>query len=102
VKPRKSPRPEITVVASFFHPTADDWYPNFPRDTVRVRLTRFPGGMLRMTVAGADDTYMEKEVTHIPAADLDARCVECKRWLENDLPNPLTRAWLRRQGFTNG
>lgn len=53
-----------------------------------------PPYSFRISVWGADDTYMEME----PSVYFTAR--EAQDFLRS-LPNPLSREWLRSQGFGN-
>lgn len=88
----------------FFYPTSDDWHPNFPRDTVEIKVYAYhtsidpAKGMIRICVSGADDTGMNRDEV-LPVSDYEARLKELKRWLDNDLPNPLTKKWLLSNGF---
>lgn len=77
------------------YPTADDWHPNFPRNTVEIVAYSYHNtilgaeGMIRLVVRGADDTLMERDERLSP-----------ERWLDHKLPNPLTQNWLKAQGFS--
>ncbi len=89
---------------SFFYPTSDDWSPNFARNTVQFRVYLYYNciddqkGMIRIVVSGADDTGMEKDES-LPVADYDKRLAEIRSWLENMIPNPVSKNWLLQQGF---
>ena len=91
----------IRTVTRFFYPTCDDWSPCFPRQTVQVSLTAYSFGMFRMVVRGADDTSLEKDI-RLPPGEMPAKEQELLAWLQNRLPNPLSKAWLREQGFIPG
>lgn len=90
----------------FFYPTSDDWSPNFPRNCVEVAVYAYytsidPNkGMIRIVVRGADDTLMEKDM-FLPESEYDNKLKEVQFWC-NGLPNPLTKEWLRTQGFNFG
>lgn len=75
----------------FYWPTIDEWYPNFPRNTVRVSVYRAESSKEphRICVWGADDFGME----------LDTRDVTLIRRIVRELPNPLTIEWLKGRGF---
>lgn len=87
----------------FFYPTSDDWYPNFPRNTVEVavhvyyNVLDYNKGMIRVVVRGADDTLMVKD-TNLPVAEYENKLAEIRKWIQR-LPNPLTKAWLLSDGF---
>ena len=88
----------------FFYPTSDDWSPNFPRNTVEIKVYVYhtyidPNkGLIRIVVRGADDTLMIKDEA-LSANQYDARVNELKIYLENKLPNPLTKQWLLNNGW---
>lgn len=42
-------------------PTTDDWYPNYPGDTVELSLLNLLDGEFRVCVWGADDFGLEKD-----------------------------------------
>ncbi len=105
-KPKKLQR-RIETPIYFSYPTSDDWHPNFPRDTVEFRVHLYyncypegtkPDGMIRISVSGADDTGMERD-ERLPMSEYDKRLAEIRSWLEHKLPNPITKDWLRSQGF---
>jgi hypothetical protein len=92
----------ITPHRDFFYPTSDDWYPNYPRDTVRVRVhdQTTPGAetvFIRISVWGADDVGMERD-HYVPVSEKEGKLREVVKLADN-LPNPLTKSWLRDQGF---
>ena len=104
-KPNK-PKPYIIKHAEFYLPTQDDWYPNFLRNTVHVRVYEtlsvwhhLPQYSARIAIWGADDLGMEKgfELSLIPPR----RMREIKEIVNeaNNLPNPLNRDWLLSHGF---
>jgi len=87
-----------------FLPTIDDWSPNHPRDTVKCSIFCIPGNVLkrgakpirargkpvyRVCVWGADDLGMDLDFTSQSAAEN----------MYNKLPNPITKKWLKEQGF---
>lgn len=92
----------------FFYPTSDGWHPNFPRNTVEISVYVYynpdniaksiPNGMIRIVVRGADDTAMDKDI-RLHISEYEAKLKELRFWLENSLPNPLTKAWLKTHGF---
>lgn len=87
------------------YPTADDWHPNFPRNTVEIVAYSYHNtilgadGMIRVVVRGADDTLMERDERLSPER-YAARLEEIRLWLDHKLPNPLTQNWLKSQGFS--
>ena len=103
----KNRTPITTTLRERYMPTTDDWHPNFPRDTVLVRLIEYTAPskddqhMLRATVRGMDDTVMEMDI-RVPANELDATRTSLLHLVDHELPNPLTRAWLATRGFGPG
>ena len=92
---------KITTLATFFWPTSDQWHPNFPRDTVLVRLSEQKTGeesFIRLSVWGADDDGMERDWFAHNRTEIKQSLLEAKR-LTADLPNPLTKRWLTEHGF---
>jgi hypothetical protein len=69
---------------------ADDWYPNFSGDLVRVSfMPLLTGGKWRVCVWGADDLGMERDFeTRLPA-------LECYQ----NLPKVLSQKMLKDLGF---
>lgn len=61
---------------------------------------RLPHGLIKIIISGADDTYLEQEWLVSDETERNNKIAELKRFLENDLPNPLTKDWLRKQGYT--
>ncbi len=105
---RSKTSPWFEKILSFFYPTSDDWYPNFPRNCVEVRLSvshnpdkvgSIPNGRILIVVSGADDTSLEKDWFIEEATERLSKVEELKIWLKFRLPNPLTKAWLKEQGF---
>lgn len=96
-------RPKFEHPIEMFYPTSDDWSPNFPRNTVEIRVIVYhtyldpKKGMIRIVVRGADDTGMERDM-HCPASEYDARVAEIRAWIRT-IPNPVTKQWLLGQGF---
>ncbi len=94
---------KIDIAIQFYYPTSDDWYPNFPRNTVLVTVYKYytsldkNKGMIRVVVAGADDTLMVKDYT-LSEAEYENKMVEIKKWIQK-LPNPLTKNFLLQDGF---
>lgn len=78
--------------------TSDDWHPNFLRNTVRITAYAYATGMLRVHIAGADDTRMERD-TEGTMESLPERAQALVYWLEHRLRNPITQEWLISQGF---
>lgn len=105
---KKKNRTRIECPIRFLYPTSDDWHPNFPRNTVEVRVylyynilwvhKRETNGMIRICIGGADDSTMERD-EYLNESDYEGRLAEIRKWCEHMLPNPLTQAWLRTQGF---
>lgn len=106
------PRPgqhRIETPIQFFYPVEEDWYPNFPRNTVRISVylyfnvkwvqkKRNTNGMIRIVVSGADDTAMAKD-EYLNVSQYSNRLPEIQYWCDHSLPNPLTKKWLRENGF---
>lgn len=93
-------RTKIKQHREHFWPTSDDWYPNFERNTVRVRISStVTGGQAwaRLSVWGADDDGRETD-RHCRTADLPAVVRELNK-LADSFPNPITKRWLERNGF---
>jgi hypothetical protein len=100
------PKPYIIKHAEFYLPTQDDWYPNFIRNTVRVRVYETLSVRhtvlhysARISVWGSDDLGMEKdfELSLVPSCRLKEIQEIVKE--ANNLPNPLNRDWLSAHGF---
>ena len=73
-----------------FLPTLDDWYPNYPRHTVRCSLVQLPTTKeYRVCVWGADDTGMERDFESYDEAKEEYDL----------LPNPITKDYLRIRDF---
>ena len=84
-----------------FIPTSDDFYPNFPGSTVRVRVTEtlriWKTAAVRTSVWGADDCGFERD-EHFDSAKDMRRCfrdrvLEVKRW------RAITKEMLILSGF---
>ena len=98
----------IETPIQFFYPVKEDWYPNFPRSTVRISVylyfnvkwvqKRDTNGMIRIAVSGADDTAMAKD-EYLNVSQYSIRLPEIQYWCDFSLPNPLTKSWLLSQGF---
>jgi len=94
------PKRIITTIRELHWPTSDNWYPNFARNTVLVRLSQTQTGeviFLRLSVWGADDFGMELD-RHTDVKG----CRVALKELEGILaafPNPLTQVWLHDRGF---
>jgi hypothetical protein len=86
-RPEHFQRPH--VLGGTYLPTTDDWYPNFERNTVECSLLKLRDGMFRVCIWGADDTGMERDFE----SQMDAKA------MFKALPNPVTRDWLKAQGF---
>lgn len=92
----------IETPIRFFYPTADNWHPNFPRDTVEFRVHVYyndnkSSGMIRICVSGADDTGMEKDI-RLPPSDYPSKLEEIRHWCQYEIPNPVTKEWLLTKG----
>ena len=88
----------------FHYPTSDDWYPNFPRNCVRVSVMEWKGKKedfitFRVAVWGEDDFGMEYDLFIIPSE----KEMVLNRILKevDNFPNPLTKLYLKERGFTN-
>lgn len=97
-------KPPVVLICETYVPTLDDWHPNFPRNTVRVRLTERPhpaghGPTFRISVWGADDEGMEKEIRCAAASAVAGTRDGLRKLVEHGLPNPLNRDWLEAHGF---
>lgn len=106
-KSKRGAERRIETPFSLTYPTSDNWRPNFPRNTVEIRVHVYyncipegtvPNGMIRVCVSGADDTGMERD-ERLDISEYESRLKEIGDWLAYKLPNPLTMAWLRTQGF---
>lgn len=95
---------KIDCPIKFFYPTSDDWHPNFPGNTVRISVyvyytsTDPKHGMIRISVNGADDTLMEKDM-HLPEAEYESELDKIREWIKI-IPNPVSMKWLESQGFS--
>jgi hypothetical protein len=92
---RPKPKSKLECHLDIYWPTNDDWCPNYERDTVRVRVTTLLDGSLRVSVWGADDLGMERDIQN-PSHETVQQQI---KWVKTQLPNPLSQAWLRAQGF---
>lgn len=93
---------ESTIyLLDFYLPTTDDWYPNYVRNTVRVRVTRLPrhNQTIRVSVWGADDDGMERDETLPEDRKLCEKRVKEITAFAKSMPNPLTKSWLKANGF---
>lgn len=94
---------KIDCPIRFFHPTSDNWHPNFPENTIEIEVYLYytsidkNKGMIRISVRGADDTSMERDEI-LPEAMYQQRLTEIQQWCK-DLPKPFTMAWLKENGF---
>lgn len=91
----------ITPHRDFFWPTSDDWYQNHARNTVQVRVSSQSTdgqGFVRLSVWGADDFGMERDLHGATAAELQQH-LATQLHTADHLPNPLTQEWLTQQGF---
>jgi hypothetical protein len=108
---RDKRRAWIETPVSFSYPADVDWelYPGrCIRNTVEIRLTAYynpdrvgvgVSGLLRLSVMGERVNSVLVKFFNLPEGHYPAKLKELKRWLENDLPNPLSIAWLQAQGF---
>jgi hypothetical protein len=90
----------LRTIAEKYVAAAEDWYPCFAENTVRVKLTEYVGYdriTFRLSVWGKDDTGMEKDVW------CEDRHRDPQRellWLEyRNMPLPITKGWLKKNGF---
>lgn len=91
---------EIRRYRELYWPTSDQWYPNFENNTVRVTLLAHVSGerpFARLCVWGADDCGMELD-KFCRAEEIDNTVAELSKLLES-LPNPISKYWLRENGF---
>jgi len=79
----------IKCIRDIMRQTSDQWYPNYPGDTVKVRVTRLSDGKWRVSVWGADDDGME----------CDLRLQDEALALFEALPKVITKADLTARGF---
>jgi hypothetical protein len=86
--------------ATTYRPAAEDWYPNFPNGTVRIRLIvhqyvnvlgQITGQLNRVVVWGNDDFGMEQDFNTPEEAE---RCF-------NQMPSVIFKADLYARGFQN-
>lgn len=85
----------ITKHLDFYWPTTDDWYPCWPRQTVRVQVSEIDA-MVRVSFWGADDFGLERDVPN-PTPEMVEQQINWAKLL----PNPVTQQWLRDHGFVN-
>ncbi len=93
------------------YPTTDDWYSTFPNGTVEIHVTLNPGKTYKdknrkqdlpcviVSFWGNDDFYLTKKITCESLKKAEELYAEKLKWIEFDLPNPVTQDWLRNQGF---
>lgn len=87
---------KITQHLELDWPTTDDWFPCFPRSTVRVRVSTLRDGCVRVSFWGADDFGLERDIPNATPQIIADQIT----WVRQ-LPNPVTQKWLRAQGFVN-
>lgn len=102
-------RPWVETPVSFSYPAAVDWEPHpgrCIRETVEIRLTAYynpdhigTDGLLRLSVMGHRVNAVLVKLFRLPRGSYPAKVQELTHWLERDLPNPLSVAWLQTQGF---
>lgn len=80
---------ELRRDGASFVPTSDDWYPNWPGETVKVMVYAESDGTGRVSVWGADDCGMERRFEDAEAA---RRC-------RQELPVVISKAALRDLRF---
>mgnify|MGYP000940993551 CR=1 FL=1 len=88
----------------FYHPVSDDWYPNFPGNTVCVCVHEWrkkgdKHSTIRTCVWGEDDFGMEFDIDVMP----DERYDVLERVFKevDKFPNPLNKKYLKERGFVN-
>ena len=92
----------INTIALFNYPAGNDWGCLWERNTVLISLKSFlPSKRIHISVMEVNDFSLEKEFFSATIQEFEQKIVELKFWLETKLPNPLTRQWLREQGFKN-
>jgi hypothetical protein len=85
-----------------YYPVSDEWYPNYPNNLVRMRVTFYENDdpekdMVRISFWGADDFGLEKDEL-VSRKVFYKKIKEIKNWLKN-IPEPLSAKWLKEQGF---
>jgi len=80
-----------------FLPTQDDWFPNHPRNTVKISLHEWQYSdatfELAVSVSGADDFSLRKEFLKVNQCDVDL-VLKCLKSEVENFPNPLNKDWL--------
>ena len=110
MKKRDKRQPRIETIKQLFYPASDGWHRQYPRNTVSVRLFAYYNpdkvgtirdGLIRMSVGGNDNASMMKELQFKSSGspEFESKLKELSNWLESSLPNPLTKEWLKEQGF---
>lgn len=106
---RGKPVVSITPLLEFILPVNDDWYPNLPRNTVRIRVydgERYEKEQLkcwgRISIWGGDDFGMEKDFdfSNLTPTDKEKKIKEMIMEARS-FPNPLNKDWLRAKGYVN-
>lgn len=85
-----------------YYPVSDQWYPNFPNNTVRMRVTFYEyddpsKDMVRISFWGNDDFGMEKDEL-ISRVYFGKKLKQINNWM-NEILLPLNQKWLTEQGF---
>ncbi len=100
---KKQSTPSIIELRCFRLPTQDNWYPNFERNTVLVRVSEWINAskdskyMFRVSVWGADDDGMERDTFVSKKERVEFREALLKE--VDNFPNPLNKDWLKSKGF---
>lgn len=96
---KNKPPPVIIERYETYYPTSDDWAPNFPRNTVRIAVMLWSSlTLVRVCIWGADDVGMEKDIVVLPSS-ANSIFEQQILFVNNNLPNPLTKEWLLDNGF---
>lgn len=94
------------------YPTTDDWYPTFRNGTVEIHVSLNPGKIYKdknkkqvlprviVSFWGGDDFYLVKSISCQTIQEAEKIYLEKLKWIEFELPNPVTQQWLMSQGFT--
>ena len=79
----------------------DDWYPCYPGNRVRLRLSLnyFRGYYVKLAAWGMDDTAVEIEREAINREDAIRQYTELEK-LFDSIPDGVNKEWFFKNGFT--
>jgi hypothetical protein len=92
----------ITEHKQFYWPTLDDFRPNFPRNTVCIRLwdmTSNNNSHIQISVYGPEVGLSIRKYCSVTNEKDKQKVLDDYHKVINNLPNPITIEWLLKHGF---